>query len=243
LSDAGQKNMGKRTPRWETELWSYLSQGDGINCPIYQTCELRLQGVWCLSDHEDYYEARNELIDDDDPDIADPAGIELKFPSCPRSGRIFRLVTRLATRYQAEAGIDRLPVPTNLITQAYDNLPIEVRQVPLKAYHGAVWRLSDCWMIHLNSNDTPDKRRFTLYHEIFHILAHCKATPVFKKISCSREGSFNELLADHFSGNLLVPREWATKIWPEVRDISQMAAIFEVPKSVMYLGLRGMGLI
>ena len=235
--------MGRKTPRWESELWSYLSRGDGIHCPVYQSCQLRLQGVWCLSEHEEYCEARKKLIDDDDPDLEKTASIKLEAPACPRSGRIFKLVTRLATRYQVEAGIDRLPVPPDLITHADDNLPIEVRQVPLKVYHGAIWRLNDCWLIQLNSNDTSARQRFTLYHEIFHIWAHYKATPVFKRASRSRVGSFNEMLADHFSGNLLVPREWATKIWPEVRDISQMAAIFDVPKSVMYIGLRGMGLI
>jgi len=233
--------MGKKTPKWENELWSYLSSGDGIHCPVYESCKLRLQGIWCISDNLDYYKARNELLDDDD--LAEPSGIGPKLNSCPESGRIFQLVTMLATRYQVEAGIDRLPVPTDLITQTGNNLPIEVRQVPLKAYHGAVWRLSDCWMVHLNSNDTPDKRRFTLYHEIFHILAHCKATPVFKKISCSREGSFNELLADHFAAVILLPEKWVKEKWTDVKDVSQMAAIFEVPKSVMYLGLRGMHLI
>lgn len=243
MSDAGRKNMERKTPEWESELWSYLNKGDGIHCPVYESCKLRRQGVWCLSDQEDYYETMNKLIDEDAPDLVDSAISKLKFPIFQKGGRIFKLVTRLATRYQVEAGIDRLPVPTNLITQAYDHLPIEVRQVSLKVYHGAVWRLSDCWVIHLNSNDIPDRQRFTLYHEIFHILAHCKATPVFRKISDNRQGSFNELLADHFSGNFLVPREWATKIWPEVKDISQMAAIFDVPKSVMYLGLLDMGLI
>jgi Zn-dependent peptidase ImmA (M78 family) len=149
----------------------------------------------------------------------------------------------LAIKYQAKAGIDRLPVPNDLITQAADNLPIEVRQVPLKAYHGAVWRLSDCWLIHLNSNDTPARQRFTLYHEIFHILAHCKATPVFKKTSHSHKGTFNELLADHFAAIILLPENWVKEKWLELKDVSQMAAIFDVPKPIMYLGLKAMRLV
>jgi len=213
-----------------------------MRCPMYESCELRLKGVWCLSDHEGYFENWNELIDNDAPDLDDPVGIEFGSLSCPRSGGIFKLVSRLATKYKVAAGIDHLPVPTDLITRADDNLPIEVRLVPLKVYHGAVWRLNDCWVIHLNSDDTSARQRFTLYHEIFHVMAHCEATPVFHKAG-SQVGYFNELLADHFSGILLVPREWATKLWPEVKDISRMAAIFDVPKSVMYLGLRGMGLI
>lgn len=215
--------------------------GDGVHCPLYESCELRLQGVWCLSDNEEYYQRKNELLDNDDPDPN--VSIEFKFFGCPRSSRIFRLVLRLAEKYQAEAGIDRPPVPDNVITKASDGLPIEVRWVPLNAYHGAIWRQDSHWVVHLNSRDKPARQRFTLYHEIFHILAHGEATPVFKKRAGGKEGTFNELLADHFSACILLNKEWVEKIWPEVRDIGRMAAIFEVPKPVMYLFLRGIDLI
>jgi hypothetical protein len=196
-----------------------------------------------MSDHEDHFEALGEFVDNDDLDFADPTSVNFEFPGCPGSGRIFELVYRLADRYQVTAGIGRPPVPADLITRAGDNLPIEVREVPLRAYHGAIWRLNDSWVIQLNSNDKPARQRFTLYHEIFHILAHCKATPVFKKAACSREGSFNEMLADHFAAVMLVPAELVRKTWPEVKDISKMATIFEVPSSVMWLGLKRMHLI
>lgn len=215
-----------------------------MRCPVYQLCQLRLQGVWCLSNHEDCHGTVNDFVDDDDPDPASLASIGPIFSNgCWRSGRIFRLVRRLAVRYQVEVGVDRLPVPADLINVASDGLPIEVRRVPLKAYHGAVWRLSDCWLVQLNSNDTPARQRFSLYHEIFHILAHCKATPVFKRAACSREGCFNELLADHFSASILLPRKQIMDTWLEVKDISQMAAIFDVPQSVMLIALTAMGLI
>jgi hypothetical protein len=235
--------MGEKTPNWEDELWSYLSMGDGIRCPVYNSCKLRLKGIWCLSDHEDYYEERNRLVDNDDPVLDYSTSVEYKSHSCPRSGRIFRLVSRLAKKYQVEAGIDHLPVPVNLITHAHDNIPIEIRHVPLKAYRGAVWRLSDSWLIHINSNDTLARQRFTLYHEIFHILAHSKATPVFKKRSHSQKGTFNELLADHFAARILLPEKWVKEKWIEINDLSEMAALFDVPKSVMYLGLKAMRLV
>jgi len=185
----------------------------------------------------------NEFIDEEAPDLDDPTNVKFELLTCPRSGRIFKLVRRLADKYQIEAGIERLPVTANLITRAYDHLPIEVRQVPLKAHHGAIWRLSDCWVVQLNSNDTPARQRFTLYHEIFHILAHCKATPVFKKTSCSPEGSFNELLADHFAGVILMPDRWVKKKWTEVKDISQMATIFDVPRPIVWFALKHLRLI
>ena len=233
--------MAGKNARWEAELWSYISRGDGVHCPIYHSCQLRLQGVWCLSDNEEYYKEKLSFLDNDDLDLN--VGIELNFFGCPRSSRIFRLVSRLGIKYQMEAGIARPPVPDNIITKASDGLPIKVRRMPLKAYHGAVWQLNDRWVIQLNSRDTPARQRFTLYHEIFHILAHGKATPVFKRRAGVREGAFNELLADHFSVCTLLREEWLKTIWPEIKDIGQMAAIFEVPKPVMYLSLRAVGLI
>jgi len=196
-----------------------------------------------LSDHEEYYQLMNEFLDDEAPDFTEPSSIKFEFPACPNSGRIFELVRKLAIKYQVEAGIDRLPVPPDLITCAADNLPIEVRQVPLKAHHGAIWRLSDCWVVQLNSNDTLARQRFTLYHEIFHILAHGKATPVFKKTASSQEGSFNELLADHFAAIILMPENLVRKKWAEVKDANRMAAIFNVPKPLVWFALKHLSLI
>ena len=242
MSDEGQRDTWRKTPRWESELWSYLSWGDGTKCPVHESCQLRLHNVPCCSNNEEYFKALNEFVDTDVLDLSCPSSIKLEFLGCPRSGRIFKLVSRLAARYQVEAGIDRLPMPDDLITRAYDNLPIEVRRVPLKAYHGAIWRLSDCWLVHLNSNDTPARQRFTLYHEIFHILAHCRATTVFKTSGTSK-GYFNELLADRFAAVILLPEKWVREKWAEVKDLGQMAAIFDVPMPVIWFGLKQLRLI
>jgi len=53
----------------------------------------------------------------------------------------------------------------------------------------------------LNANFGQTKltrKRFTLFHEAFHIEAHDKADPVFRTRGCER-GTFNELLAECFS--------------------------------------------
>jgi len=244
LRSEGKKGTtAEKIPRWEAELWSYLSKGDGIHCPIYESCHLRLQGGWCLSEHEQYYQLMNDFLDDELPDLTNPASIQFDFPSSRHMGGIFNLVKRLAVRYRTEAGIDRLPVPADLITHGGDGCPIEVQELPLKAYHGAIWRLNDCWVIQLNSNDTPARKRFTRYHEIFHILAHCKATPVFKKASYNQEGSFNELLADHFAVIMLMPEKQVKERWAEVKDINQMATIFDAPESVVWCALKYQSLV
>jgi len=196
-----------------------------------------------LSEHEEYYQLMNDFLDDEVPDLTDPAGIEFEFRGCRHMGRIFSLVRRLAVRYQMEGGVGRLPVPADLIIHGGDGCPIEVRQIPLKAHHGAIWQLNDCWVVQLNSNDTPARQRFTLYHEIFHILAHGRATPVFKKTSSSPEGSFNELLADHFAAIILMPEKQVKERWAEVEDINQMATMFDVPRSVVWFALKHLSLV
>jgi len=133
-------------------------------------------------------------------------------------------------------------VPTELVSLADKQYPIEARLLPLKAYHGAIWHEKDGWIIQLNDNDIPVTRRFTLFHEAFHILAHCKTTPVFRKRGAV-VGSFNELLADHFAGCILMSREWVEEKWAEVEDLDRMAAIFDVPRSAMGIKLKQLGLI
>ena len=57
------------------------------------------------------------------------------------------------------------------------------------------------------------------------------------------EGVFNEVLADQFSAVLLMPEEWVVKMWPKVKDVGKMAALFTVPETVMYCSLKFRGLI
>jgi len=98
-------------------------------------------------------------------------------------------------------------------------------------------------VVQLNSKDSPARQRFTLFHEIFHILAHNKATPVFKKVGCGREGSFNEMLADHFSAACLLPDALVKDAWPKVKDLNKMAELFIAPKSLVWFSLKHLRLV
>ena len=57
-------------------------------------------------------------------------------------------------------------------------------------------------------------KRFTLFHEAFHILTHCNTTPTFSRIGVT-QGSFNELLADVFAVFIMMPREWVEEVGRE----------------------------
>jgi len=225
--------MVANTPRWESELWSYVSSGDGMRCPLYSCCQVRQKGGWCP---DDYKERLNHLLDNERFNLSN-----YDFIKCGTCGRMFKLVEMLAQRYLKGGRFGCPPVPTELLSLADKQHTIEARLLPLKVYHGAIWRLREGWVIQVK-DDISASKRFTLFHEAFHILAHCGTTPVFRKRGTT-QGSFNELLADHFATCILMPREWVKEKWAEVEDLGRMAEIFDAPKSAMCIRLKYLGLI
>ncbi len=240
----------EKIPDWESELWSYISSGNGEHCPSYTDCQIRLEGGQCLDDSmKRFGNFGTHLtgIADSEFDLRIRELDKIDFKGCARAGRIFYLTYKLARKYIEEGNIISPPVPASLVELCDRNRTIEIREVPLKNYHGALWRLKDSWVIHLNENDTPSVKRFSLFHEAFHILAHSaladnNAVPVFRKTGI-KQGSFNELLADHFAGCILMPGESAREKWAEVHNLDRMAETFQIPKSIAWFGLHLMGLL
>jgi len=227
--------MVGKIPRWQSQLWSYVSRGTGEHCPFYSHCHIRLDGKWCPDDNRKHIE---RLLDHEQCNLSD-----YNFIECGACGGIFKMVEMVSQKYLEKGRIHCPPVPTALFSLADKQHPIEVHLLPLKVYRGAIWRLREGWIIQLNKNDTSARKRFTLFHEAFHILAHCSnTTPVFRKRGGTR-GSFNELLADYFASCILMPGEWVKEKWAEVQDLDRMVEIFDVPKPAMCIKLKRLGLI
>ncbi len=229
--------MKEELSKWEQQLWDLVCKGDGSNCPLYDRCTYRKQGQWCVAEH---IPEVTRLLDVD-PEF-DLDSIILNDSREQRPGTPFYLVNKLANRFLKIQGVQSPPVPGNLAGFCDRKRPIEIREVPLKFYHGAIWYLSDRWVIHLNSNDQPEIKRHTLFHEAFHIMAHCNGNPVFKKTQ--PDGSnFNEAMADYFAMCVMMPRKWVIERWPECEDVPRMAKIFDVPLPYMGLRLKWLNLI
>lgn len=226
--------MKERDPRWESELWSYVSTGDGARCPIYSHCQVKRRGGWCPGDN---IECFNQLLDISqfNPSNYDAIG---DVTPC----RIFQLVEMLAENFLRKGKVHCPLVPTTLLALTDEQRSIEVRLVPLTVHHGAIWRLKDSWVVQLNANDMPATRRFTLFHEAFHILAHRRGASVFKRRRL-KAGSFNELLAEYFAACILLPRQCVKEKWAEVKDLHRMEKIFDVTEPVVWLKLKTLGLI
>jgi len=222
-----------KVPKWESELWHYISIGDGVQCPVYSTCRVRRGGGWCASDNKGLIE---QLLDGSQ---FNP--INYDFIAGVRPCRIFELVEELAQTIINKGRVQCPPVPAELASLADGQNPVEIRLVPLRFHRAAIWRLKDGWVIQLNVNDTPNARRFSLFHEVFHILAHCRAAPVFRKRN-NEACFFNELLADYFASCVLMPREWVKQTWAEVENLDRVAQIFDVTEEAMWVRLKVVGL-
>ncbi len=219
--------------KWGAELWSYMTAGDGDHCPLQNRCRFRRRGGWCISDNRELLE---KLLGSNQ---FSPSNYDcMDYTQNVTSGRIFVLVETLANSVLRKGKVCGPPVPTELIFQACKECPpVEIRLVPLTTSRGAVWGLKDAWVVQLNQNDSLASRRFTLFHEVFHILAHCRAEPVFRKRG-GKLGAFNELLAECFASCVLMPAEWVKEKWARVQDLDRMAAIFDVTQPQMWLRLK-----
>ena len=222
---------------WETELWSYLSSGDGMCCPLRNRCQRRQRGGWCPDEN---MEPLNRLLDEREFNLHSYDFIESE--EAAGNCRLCQLVEMLAQKYLEIGKVSSLPVPTGIVSLADEQSRIEIHTLPLKSYRGAIWRLNDGWVVQLKDGDTAAAKRFALFHETFHILAHCGGTPVFKKRGLE-QGSFNELLADYFASCILMPRERVEEKWAEIKNLDTMAKISAVPKSSMCIRLKWLGLI
>ena len=230
-------SIGKM-PKWESELWSYLSSGDGQHCPAYSNCQVRLKGEWCADNNREVLE---KLYRDDH--FRPEKYCSLKAATHSAASDMAKKIEMLARKYLKRVESYHPPVPTELALLSDEQNAIEVRMVSLKTYSGALWRINNEWVIYLNSDDPPARQRFALFHEVFHILAHkATPTPIFSKRGLE-QGSFNELLADYFASCILMPRKQVEEKWAEVKDLDKMAEIFVVPKAAMWFRLKLMGLL
>ena len=100
--------MAEKISEWESELWSYLNQGDGSCCPIRNHCQVRQEGGWCADDNRErisrlLYRKRISPSSYDFLEHVTPC-------------RIFQLVEMLAQKYLKKGRVRCPPVPTGLIS-------------------------------------------------------------------------------------------------------------------------------
>ncbi len=221
----------------ESEFWKSLTIGDGRHCSFYNHCRERQNSKWCPDDN------RIKIGQFMDNDQFCESNFDFIRPG--QCGKILTIVQKITEEYLIKGDIHYPPVPTELVRLADNSQAIEIHYLPLKYYHSALWRLKHKWVIQVRRDDAQTVQRFSLFHEVFHILAHRnseKAVPVF----CSRNnrnGSFNEILANFFAAYTLMPEEWLIQKWHDTKDLDRISKTFNVPKTALCIRLKRLGLI
>ena len=121
MSVVGKENITiKKIPRWESELWSYISSGDGVNCPLHDACQTRRHDGWCFDDKKGMFNglygthAIDSSSDEDELDVFRSL-FEHNFPQRWIPGRTFQLVEALSNKYIGKVKLNQPPVTTELI--------------------------------------------------------------------------------------------------------------------------------
>ena len=202
------------------KLWA------GKCCPHETACSCRTGG-WCP-------EARARLLEGEgDGEQKYPmmylAGCSFAYDHC--CCRVLDEVEDLAAEYLRQADVDGPPVPMDVINLFDPHRPIEIRSLPLRRFLGCTWLVEKEWVVHLNSNASPEVNNFTAFHEGFHII--CGNSGLAFSRAGTRYKPVSERLADYFAASILMPKDVVRGIWPEVQDAGKMAGIFRVPESAM----------
>jgi Zn-dependent peptidase ImmA (M78 family) len=116
------------------------------------------------------------------------------------------------------------PVPEELIS----DLPrFLVRRYPLgTTVSGLAHWDSGRWCIALNSREPLVRQRFSLAHELGHI--------VESPFDRYARPELVERIADHFAANLLMPKSWVKQLWAQrVQQPSDLAERFHVSEVAM----------
>lgn len=119
---------------------------------------------------------------------------------------------------------------------------VEVRVEPKLPISGFSQWSRGRWLIGINQDDAPVRRRFTLAHEFKHVLDH----PFIDRAYVDRRGRPSEARAeaicDYFAACLLMPRPWVKQAWVGgIQDQRALAQLFGVSEAAMALRLRQLG--
>ena len=238
----------RKSTSWETELWVYLGIHDELSCPNFAKCHVRQTTSNCSCPIFGYSQDGHKKACDKSCMNVNDAGTppcyntNVAFLETLKPGRVNELVERVSQNWLKRSHILNPPVPNELIYNFAPLQNISIRHLPLKACHGALWKIrNSSWIIYLNDNDCDMEKRVTLFHEAFHILAQFNSSVTYRK-RLKQEGSFSEYLADAFALKLLLPENWIRRDWLTSGSVEEFANKYQVPQVAVISRLKELNL-
>lgn len=132
------------------------------------------------------------------------------------------------------------PVPTKSLAQLPRIEVIEVNRPPVS---GSTHWSGRSWVIALNAHERQPRQRFTLAHELKHVIDHTTRSFLYTGMPGMTPAEQAERAADYFASCLLVPRTWLRKACAHGHSESAtIGRLFKVPVPVARHRLTQCGL-
>lgn len=132
-------------------------------------------------------------------------------------------------------------VPSEIITE----LPrLYVQRTHGLPSSGATMWSRGRWVIQLKAEDHPLRRRFSLAHELKHIIDHPFIDKVYEPQPLFSSGERAETICDYFAACLLMPRPWIKTAWAHgIQRPAELTRLFGVSGAAMNYRLNQLGLV
>lgn len=104
---------------------------------------------------------------------------------------------------------------------------------------------SSGFIVYINSDDSINKQKFTLAHEIAHFVLHRDLIDngiIDDTMYRSDLGGYYEVQANQLAADIIMPIRLVKRAIQEESDAKQLAKLFEVSEQAMKIRLKGMGI-
>jgi Zn-dependent peptidase ImmA (M78 family) len=152
-----------------------------------------------------------------------------------------RVAELQATRLLKLMEVTEPPMPEGAI-ESLPRLQIE-RTSPIPVSGSAQWA-KGLWHIILNGAEPVVRQRFSLAHELKHVLDSPFINFLYPELRGMSSHDRAERVADHFAGCLLMPKLWVNRAWTSgIQRLPALAHRFHVSQAAMQVRLLQIGVI
>lgn len=145
-------------------------------------------------------------------------------------------------------------IPVNPLTIAkYHGIDVINAEFYENNISGMVTKENDEITIFINDLDPPNRKKFTIAHELGHVFLHLRDTDgdfidhdvnLYRRNNTDHiEKQFLEAEANKFAAALLMPRRFVSEEWEQTFSVDEMAEKFGVSASSMGFRLQNLGLL
>lgn len=152
-----------------------------------------------------------------------------------------RIAEHQALRFLELADVTFPPVPESVITEL-PRLRVErLSPIPVSGSTHWVW---PHWVIVLNGAEPITRQRFSLAHELKHVLDDRFIHVLYNGVDERDRAAWIEQVCDYFAGCLLIPRPWLKRAYTSgVQRLPDLATRFGVSQAAMQVRLNQIGLV